>query len=151
MIPKVICHTPVVRTANPFEQVFDGLFGVDGLAKKAANAAACCVAATDLYETDEVYRAEFDVPGFDEKDIEVTLDRRILNVKGRRKSANPEDVTFHLRERGSLEFSRALMLPAEVEHGDVDARLDNGVLTVTLRKSPKERTSRVEVVRNNTP
>lgn len=100
----------------------------------------------DLYENDEAYVLEMELPGFGREDIELTVERNVLSVSGQRSvEEEREDVTFHLRERGITRFSRSFALPRAMDGDAVEARFDNGVLTVTLPKAAEARPKRIEV------
>lgn len=100
----------------------------------------------DLFENDEAYVLEMELPGFSREDIELTVERNVLTVTGQRSvQEESEDVTFHLRERGTTRFSRSFALPRSMDGDAVEARFDNGVLTVTLPKAAEARPKRIEV------
>lgn len=92
----------------------------------------------DLRETDESYIVSADLPGIDPSDVEITLDRGMLTIKGERKSEEwDESDKVYRRERTSGCFSRSMGLPGEVDEENVNAAFDKGVLTITLPKSAK--------------
>lgn len=100
----------------------------------------------DLYENDEAYVLEMELPGFSRQDIELTVERNVLTVGGQRSAEEEaEGVTYHLRERGTSRFSRSFALPRSMDAEGVEARFDNGVLTVTLPKAVEARPKRIEV------
>jgi HSP20 family protein len=102
--------------------------------------------ATDLNETDDEFVMRMDLPGFDHDDIELTVEKNILTVSGRRTSEEVQEETdVHLRERSSERFSRSFALPRSVEAGDVEARFANGVLTVHLPKAAEAKPRKIEV------
>lgn len=102
--------------------------------------------ATDLHETDEEFVLRMDLPGFEHEDIELTVEKNILTVSGRRAAEEVEEETnFHLRERSSERFSRSFALPRSVEADEVQARFANGVLTVHLPKVAEAKPRRIEV------
>ncbi|MBI2739024.1 MAG: Hsp20/alpha crystallin family protein [Rhodospirillales bacterium] len=92
----------------------------------------------DIVETDKAYEVTADVPGFDEKDIEVKLLNGTLYIKGERKSEKEEKKEgFYLSEREFGSFERRFELPDEVDADKIAATLKKGVLTVTLPKKPE--------------
>lgn len=99
----------------------------------------------DLYETDEAYHVEMDLPGFTRKDIEVTIEQGMLTISGRREQQTAEDENYHLRERSVGRFSRSFSLPASIEANDVEAHFDEGLLKVSLPKAVEARTRKIEV------
>lgn len=143
MLPTIIHRTPLRRRAElDIDRLFHGLFDVDG--------STCCAVAADLYETEDGYGIELDVPGLTEADIEVTVDRGVLTITGTRSEEEGEDNegrTYHVRERRSERFTRSFTLPASIRGDNVAAHLDAGVLTVELPKSPEAKPHKVAVAR----
>ncbi len=77
-----------------------------------------------------------EVPGLEEKDIEVLLDDGVLTLKGEKRSET-EDKEKQFSERYYGRFERRIPLGTEVKEDQVDATFKNGVLTVTLPKTEK--------------
>jgi HSP20 family protein len=77
-----------------------------------------------------------EVPGLEEKDIEVLLDDGVLTLRGEKRSET-EDNDKQFSERYYGRFERRIPVGYEVKEDEVDARFRNGVLTVTLPKSEK--------------
>lgn len=76
-----------------------------------------------------------EVPGLDEKDIQLTVQGDSLTLKGERTVSAPEGYTTHRQERSATRFSRTLMIPAKIDPEKVTARLKNGLLTVSMEKA----------------
>mgnify|MGYP001478791858 CR=1 FL=1 len=91
----------------------------------------------DLQEKDDCYVARMDIPGANKNDISVTLEDRVLTVTGRvQETVEQKDRNQVLRkERRSGRFERTLTLPGPVLPDKMDARYENGVLTVTIPKA----------------
>ena len=90
-----------------------------------------------------VVRAE--VPGVAEKDIELRATATALTLKGKRQVEAPKGYSTHRSERSSWSFARTFELPAKVDADRVEARLENGVLTVTLPKAPEAQPKQIAV------
>lgn len=88
-------------------------------------------------------RAE--VPGLNEKDLEITLDNSTLTLKGQRRDEVPEGYSTHRKERAAYRFSRSFQLPAKVDADKTEAALKNGVLTVTLHKAQEAQPRQISV------
>ena len=102
----------------------------------------------DVSETPETVQVVLDVPGIKEKDIDVTLNDSSLTIKGKRESEVEEKKkNYHRIERSHGEFVRRIMLPCEVDRDRVDAKIKDGVLTISLQKSVKamEREKKIPV------
>ena len=94
--------------------------------------------AVDIVEKDNAYEVTADLPGFDEKNIEVKLQNGSLSIKGERKSEKEEKKRdYHLTEREFGSFERRFTLPEGVDADKIEANLKKGVLTVTLPKKPE--------------
>ena len=94
--------------------------------------------AVDIVENDNAYEVTADLPGFDEKNIEVQLQNGSLSIKGERKSEKEEKKKdYHLTEREFGSFERRFTLPEGVDADKIEASLTKGVLMVTLPKKPE--------------
>lgn len=91
----------------------------------------------DVTENDREIRVSVELPGLEEKDIDVRVSRDVLTISGKKNQEAEEKGRNYLRsERRYGSFGRSIRLPSGVDSGKVDARFRNGVLTVTLpRKS----------------
>ncbi|MFC3073558.1 Hsp20/alpha crystallin family protein [Shinella pollutisoli] len=90
----------------------------------------------EISDGEKEIRVTAEVPGLEEKDIEVLLNDGVLTLKGEKRSET-EDKDKQFSERFYGRFERRIPLGAEVKEDQVDARFRNGVLTVTLPKSEK--------------
>ncbi|SCW82441.1 HSP20 family protein [Rhizobium mongolense subsp. loessense] len=88
----------------------------------------------EVSETDKDIRIVAEIPGMDEKDIELLIDNGILTIRGE-KRADSEDKDRQFSERFYGRFERRLSLNNEVQEDKVDASFKNGVLTITLPRS----------------
>lgn len=90
----------------------------------------------EISETDKEIKMNAEVPGLEEKDIEVLLDDGVLTLKGEKRSET-EDKDKQFSERFYGRFERRIPLGVEVEEDKIDARFKNGVLSIVLPKSAK--------------
>lgn len=91
----------------------------------------------DLSETKDALVAKVEVPGMDPKDIQISLQEQLLTVKGEKKLEKEEkDERYHRVERSYGAFTRAVRLPVAVDASRVAAAYKNGLLTITLPKTP---------------
>jgi len=91
--------------------------------------------ALDIQESDKQYRITLEVPGVEEKDIQLTLDDDVLWIRGeKRQEQEHKDGQFHRVERSYGSFQRALNLPEDANQDAIKASFKNGVLTVTIDK-----------------
>jgi HSP20 family protein len=88
----------------------------------------------EIAETEKEWKVCAEVPGMDEKDLEILADDGVLTVRGERRS-EVDDKDRQFSERYYGRFERRIALPPDVEAERAEARFKNGVLTVTLPKS----------------
>jgi HSP20 family protein len=90
----------------------------------------------DVAETDKEVTVTAELPGLEEKDVELLLQDGMLTLKGEKRSET-EDKGRQFSERYYGRFERHIPLSAEVQADKAEARFKNGVLTVTLPKNPE--------------
>lgn len=100
---------------------------------------------TNLYDTDEAYVLFAEVPGLGDKDININVHQDVLTLSGERKSDIPEGYSVHRQERVPMRFSRSFTLPGRIDSDKVKAVVRDGILTVTLPKSPEARPRQINI------
>ena len=94
--------------------------------------------AVSVAETNDTFEVTAELPGVDEKDINVSLDDNQLVISGEKKAeSTKEEKDWHVQERSYGSFYRSMSLPFEPEDGAVDAHFDKGVLHLTIKKPAK--------------
>jgi len=91
----------------------------------------------EISEADKEIRITAEIPGLDEKDVEVVLENDVLTLRGEKRS-EIEDNERRFSERYYGRFERRIPLGSEIEQDKVQASFKNGVLTVTLPKTAKD-------------
>jgi HSP20 family protein len=92
----------------------------------------------DVVETDKEIRISAELPGLEEKDIDVGVSRNVLTISGEKRQEKEEKGHSYLRtERSYGSFKRSIPLPSEVDASKTDAVFRNGVLTVSLPRTVK--------------
>jgi len=92
--------------------------------------------AVDFAETDKDFEVTADVPGMDEKDIEIKLANGVLTIKGEKSEEKEEHKKdYHVTERSYGSFMRSMQVPEGVDMDKIEATLDKGVLRVKLPKT----------------
>lgn len=95
----------------------------------------------DVTEDEKGYTVTAELPGMDEKDVEVTLSDNALTLRGEKKNESEEKGTnFYRMERTYGSFQRVIPIPAEVDDSKIEASFKKGVLAVTLPKTETART-----------
>jgi HSP20 family protein len=92
--------------------------------------------ALDVAETEGGYRVSVDLPGVAKQDVKIAIDGRRVSVSAQaeRKDSQPDGARLIYRERAAASFARSFTLPEEIDQDASQARLDNGVLSLTLTK-----------------
>jgi HSP20 family protein len=94
--------------------------------------------AISVAETNDAFEVTAELPGVDEKDINVSLDDNQLVISGEKKvESAKEEKNWHVEERSYGSFYRSLLLPFEPEDGAIEAHFDKGVLHLTIKKPAK--------------
>lgn len=105
--------------------------------------------ATDVYETDDEFVVELEVPGFDEKELGIEVTDHTLTVKGERVDAKEsEEKTYRLRERLERTFERRFHLPVEADTERVHATFGKGVLQVHAPRVELSKPKKVSIGRS---
>ncbi len=102
----------------------------------------------DVSETDAEVKIEAELPGVEEKDVEILLEDRRLTIRGeQRREKEEKKPNFHVIERARGSFARSIMLPFEAKPDQVKASFAKGLLTVTVPKPPevKAKTKRIPI------
>jgi HSP20 family protein len=104
------------------------------------------VPAVDIYEDSKKVVLKLEVPGMEEKDLDIRVENNTLTVKGERKFEKDEkEENFHRIERRYGSFYRAFTLPSTVDAENVQARYEAGVLKVELNKKPEAQPKQIKV------
>jgi HSP20 family protein len=126
---------PFLSLHREIDRLFDDAFRGFG-AGSAQPALRDWAPRVDLKETESEIQVTAELPGVDEKDVEVTLADDVLTIKGEKKSEKEEQKKdYYLMERSYGAFYRALPMPAGIDASKVKADFSKGVLSVTLPKT----------------
>src|SRR5438477_2547049 len=100
----------------------------------------------DIYEDEHNITLKMEVPGIDEKDIDVRIENNTLTVRGERKFEKEEkEENFRRVERQYGSFTRSFTLPNSVDTGQVGATYDNGVLKIKLAKKAEAKPKQIKI------
>ncbi len=98
----------------------------------------------DQTEDDKAFHMSIELPGMDEKDVDITLSSRLLTIRGEKKQEEKEEgKDFYRRERTFGSFRRTLELPGEVDASKIEASFKRGVLKIELPRT-KEAQNRIK-------
>jgi HSP20 family protein len=99
----------------------------------------------NLYEAADGFVLTAELPGLRSEEIEVTVERDRVTLRGQRRIEHPKDASLHRVERQAGTFRRTVQLPVEVASDKVDAVYRNGVLMLRIPKAPELRPRRISV------
>jgi HSP20 family protein len=138
-------QNPVLALHREMNRLFDNFFR--GLDFPFAGPAGWSVGAwpnVEVGDNDDAVTVVAELPGLDEKDIEVSLHEGVLTIRGEKKSESQSPV---YSERWHGRFERMVRLGPDIDPDKVSASFKNGVLTVTAQKRPQaqRQTRRIEV------
>ena len=132
--------SPFVALHREMNRLFDDVFnrfdaGVPSLLGRTPGWLGKSWPSLEVNASDNEVRVSAELPGMDEKDVEVLVDNDVLTIRGEKKSES-ENHGRHFSERYYGRFERSLALPFEVDEEKAEASFKNGVLTVMLPKLP---------------
>ncbi|MGA2539157.1 MAG: Hsp20/alpha crystallin family protein [Terracidiphilus sp.] len=109
-------------------------------------AAASFVPAVDVYEDAKKVVLKLEIPGVDQKDLDIRVENHTLTVKGERKfEAEEKEQNFHRIERRYGSFFRSFTLPSTVDTESVQASYNAGVLKLELAKKPEAQPKQIKI------
>jgi len=137
---------------DPFREVvalqnrMNSLFGNLNTENESPLTTASFVPAVDVYEDEKKVVLKLEVPGIEEKDLDVSVENNTLTVKGERKFEKEEkEENFHRIERRYGSFYRAFSLPTTVDTENIAAKYEAGVLKLELKKKPEAQPKQIKV------
>jgi HSP20 family protein len=133
------------RQPSPADRFFDDFFNLDFPNPSSMNE---FVPSLDVFEDDREVRVEVELPGMDEKDIDVNLSGNMLTIRGEKH--HEEEINergVHRRERRYGSFVRTIELPQGLDFEEISANFKNGVLSVRVPKTEefKQRTRNIPI------
>jgi HSP20 family protein len=103
----------------------------------------------DIVETEEAIHVRADLPGIDRDGLEIEFDDNVLSIRGERQNSAPtggaDRQGFFRVERPFGRFARSIALPAGVQSDSIQARYDDGVLTVVVPKAEHAKPRRISI------
>ncbi|QQO09665.1 Hsp20/alpha crystallin family protein [Breznakiella homolactica] len=143
---SVTLYRPVSidKALNDFDRYMESFFGDSPLtpAMRSGN----FVPAADIRENDEGYTIDVELPGYDEKSVEVHADGRTLTIESKKaEETEKKEDNFVLRERRSSSFSRSFRLPEDADRESISARFKNGILSLEIKKQAEAKKRLIEI------
>lgn len=131
---------------SPFERLMDNMFE-EFLAPLESQESAISTPRMNVVENDQAFIVEADMPGVAKEDIKLSVDNRRVSIEGevKRETTQKDGQNMLHAERVISKFTRSFTLPAEVDENRADAKLENGVLTLTLPKKEATQPKKIAV------
>ena len=99
----------------------------------------------DIYETEEAFVVKGFLPGVSADQIDITAQQNTVTIRAEQQVEQQEGVRYYLRERPAGTWLRSFELPVAIDANRIEARLQNGVLTLTLPKAPETKPHKVQI------
>lgn len=100
---------------------------------------------SDIVETAEGVTLMLEMPGVAAEDVDITLEQRVLTIRGRVHQTQPEKLQLGYAEYGEGDFERAFTLGDDFDADKIEAQVTHGVLTVTLPRAPEAKPKKIAV------
>jgi HSP20 family protein len=133
---------PLMRLQDQMNRLFEGVFE-DMPALRGYGAT---YPGVNLWEDGDNCYVEAELPGLSMDDIQVFVTGNELTISGERKMNEPQNASYHRRERATGQFSRMITLPWEIDQDKVEAKLHDGVLTIKLAKAESAKAKKVKIL-----
>ena len=138
LVPLKQCRTnPYIASGfDEFDRIFDNFFknAVTNIAAPTPSLSDIKLH-MDISETDKQFIIKAEMPGVEEKDIDLNVEEGLLIISGKKQQETEEEgKTFHRTERSFGSFKRAIALPANTDEDKIKARMKNGVLQIEIEK-----------------
>ena len=140
---------PVEVAHREFDSVLNRFFGGNYVGGDGGNLAPYGV---DVREDGDHLIVDAELPGFKKEDVDITLENQTLTISAQKKLDQPaqpqegkQQQAYLLRERRYTRFQRSFTLPDTVDEQSVNAKLQDGVLTITLNKRPETKPRKIQV------
>ena len=106
----------------------------------------CFTPRADIYETDKDIEVVAEIPGADEKSVDVTVEKNVLTINAYIEPLQPAGYTLAYAEYEQGDYQRSFRLPDEIDRNQIMAVVSDGELRLTLPKAEGAKTRKVKVV-----
>ena len=134
------------RELSALQNRMSRLFDEQYAGREESLTAGAFVPAVDIYEDEHSIQLKLEVPGIEEKDLDIKVENNTLTVSGERKlEVEEKEENFHRVERRYGSFTRSFTLPSTVSTDDIQADYDHGVLKIRLAKRAEAKPKQIKV------
>ncbi|MBI5183494.1 MAG: Hsp20/alpha crystallin family protein [Nitrospinae bacterium] len=144
---RLVKWNPTKEMPTLFDKVFDDdLFGIERYVDDLFSAYR--EPSVDIYEDENEITLQADIPGVEEKDIKLEVKDGLLTLEAERSEENEKkDKKFFRRELRYGGYNRAFTLPRYADYENIKAKLEKGILKVTIPKKEEAKTKKIEINR----
>jgi HSP20 family protein len=136
----------LVQLHPVFDDFFDRFFNQDLWAPSDLFREDRWLPSVDISEGRKDITVKVEIPGVEAKDIDISLNGKLLTIKGEKKQEKEEkEENYHRVEHSYGHFNRTIELPSEVDPEKVDASYKKGVLKIELKKTKESETKKIEI------
>lgn len=135
----MLWNTSLLPAGNPFVALRNDFERRHGLESPST------LSAMTVLEHADHWTVDVDVPGLSEDEISVTFNDGMLIIEGERKSTMPDGAKEIFNDRSFSKFRRVLKVRDAIDQNAIEASLTNGVLTLTLRRSPESVPAKISI------
>ncbi len=140
-----LLHQRMNDLFDDFFESFESVFADEPLSRRGMKGLAGSPS-FEVSETEDEFRVKAELPGMEEKEIEVSLEGDHLTVSGEKKREHEEKRrNYHFSEMSFGQFSRTFLLPEGVDRDKAQAQFKNGVLTLSLPKTEQAKAQRKRI------
>jgi HSP20 family protein len=141
---RSIAANPFVSLQREIDRLFDDF--TRGFPTLGGNDATMLMPSIDVTETDIEIEITAELPGLEEKDVQINLSDNLLTIRGEKKAEKEQkDKNYRLVERSYGSFERTLQLPEGINADAIKANISKGVLKVTVPKPAPTQAKKIEV------
>ena len=150
MIYRRLFNVPTWRLRSPLDELYRMRQQMDQLLESSTapdhGTGAGVFPPVNLSEDKDNYYVRAELPGVKGDELDIRITAKHLAISGERKIATEEEgARYHRREREAGTFSRMIGLPGDINPDNVDAKLENGILTVVVSKSEAAKPKQITV------
>lgn len=136
--------SPSLALFGTLQREVDRLF--DDFSRGGAVAPSNLMPSMDVAETDKEIELTVELPGLEQKDVDISVTENVLTIRGEKKAeAEHKDKNFHVVERAYGTFYRAFQLPPGTDPSAVNATMSKGILRITIPKPTHAESKKIEV------
>ena len=99
----------------------------------------------DIFSEDDEVIILVEMPGVDENELDISLEKKVLTINGFVSPIEPEGYDLAYSEYNIGDYQRSFTLPDELDTDSIEAKINNGVLRISLQKAPEAQTRKISV------